>query len=206
MHGGVMERMRSIVRLVKGLSLLGLTTSVSLISGFFIRRGYERYLQVQNMRAFEARFEKTSIKESMNHEYTGSYITPDMGDIIAILSLERLGIKVTVVEGIEKHSLRISAGHFEESAMAGGGNFAIAGHSSVLYTCLFNKLHEALIGDRIEVLTKDAKHIYEVTGMYVVSDTELGYIGKSEESIITIVTCTDMGRRRLIIRGVEVEV
>ena len=123
---------------------------------------------------------------------------------IALCVIELKKANVSVAEGIDKDVLRISAGHFPDSAMPGEGNFSIAGHSSRIYTCLFNDMHKAVIGDTILVDTRNGTHRYLISDIKTVDPDDLFVIQDTRESVITIVTCTNSGKNRLIIRGVEV--
>lgn len=178
---------------------------ISIIIAFFARRSYDRSVQLKVMSEYEARLAQLS-KEDLDHNsYVSSteYKALD-GETLAILSLDRLNIKVSVAEGIGKDTLRISAGHFEETAMPGEGNFSIAGHSSMVYTCLFNSLHKAVVGDIINVTSTNGKHSYIVSDIVTVDPTDMEYLETTNESVITIVTCTNSGKNRLIIRGIEI--
>lgn len=187
-----------------------LVLGLSILIGFFIRRGIDRKNELQLMASFEERLAK--LKDSgLDHHYTGGTVeTPEYsemsylnGDVIAILSLDRLGIKVAVTEGVGKETLRISAGHFPGGDMPGEGNFSVAGHSSFVYTCLFNDLHKAVEGDEIDVFTEKGRFRYIVTDVMSVSPDRVDLVDHTDKSILTIVTCNSGGTERLIIRGIE---
>lgn len=196
--------MKKFLHIAKYTSLFCIIISISLLSGLLFRRYTERQKQLKIFADFEAKV--LSQLTDKDHIYTGggtSDYTSIDGQTIAILRLDRLNIKVSVAEGTEKDTLRISAGHFPETSMPGEGNFAIAGHSSLVYTCLFNDINLAVPGDVITVTTRAKKHQYIVTDTMVVEPTDVELIGKENESLITIVTCTNSGKERLIIRGIE---
>lgn len=188
-------------------SLLALVVGLAMTAGFFARRYKERQTQLRVMAAFEEKIASAHQLDN-DHAYTGSMSTshidiPD-GDTIAILELERLGIKVSIAQGIDKDVLHISAGHFPGTAMPGQGNFAIAGHSSMVYTCLFNDLHKAVVGDKIIVTTRTGRHKYLISEIKVVSPTDTELLNPTRESIISIITCTNKGRERLLLKGIEI--
>ena len=196
-------------RFVKILAVFCLCTGIAIFGGFFGRRFLDRQTQLKVMAQFESQLADAHQLDGQ-HRYLGSTlgigagIKPRDGETLAILRLDRLGIKVSIAEGIDKNVLRISAGHFPESAMPGEGNFSIAGHSSRIYTCLFNDMHKAVIGDTILVDTKSGTHKYLISDIRTVDPDDLFVIQDTRESVITIVTCTNSGKNRLIIRGVEV--
>jgi len=197
--------MRIFNHIVRYTSLLCICVGAALLGGYLFRRNLDRDKQLKIMAEFEAQIASSITTD--DHIYTGTgtndYTAID-GQTLAILRLDRLGIRVSVAEGIEKDILRISAGHFPNSDMPGDGNFAIAGHSSIVYTCLFNDIHKAVYGDIITVTTRNEIHQYIVTDIIVVDPTAVELLNSTNESVITIVTCTNSGQERLIIRGLEV--
>lgn len=196
---------RRAFHIIRYTSLLCICVGIALLGGYFLRRNLDRRKQLQVMADFEAQIANQISSEDHNYVGAGtSDYTAIDGQTLAILRLDRLGIRVSVAEGIEKDILRISAGHFPGSGMPGQGNFAIAGHSSFVYTCLFNDMHEAVYGDIITVTTRNEKHQYVVTDIMVVDPTAVELLDNTNESIITIVTCTNSGQERLIIRGIEI--
>lgn len=199
------ENVRKFFRLIRYTSLFCICLGLAISIGFLFRRQTERAKQLQIMAEFEKKI--AGQLSSEEHLYTGagtSDYTAIDGQTLAILRLDRLGIKVSVAEGIERETLRLSAGRFPASDMPGSGNFAIAGHSSFVYTCLFNDMHKATMGDVITVTTRTEKHQYIVTDIIVVQPTDVELLDHTNESVITIVTCTNSGAERLIIRGIEV--
>ena len=196
---------------LKYFFLLIAAIGVAILIAFCVKRGIERKRQISLMNDFEQRLSVIKDNGLDDHHYVGlskNEIDSDMkylkGETVAIVTLERLGIKVAVSEGIDKDTLHVSAGHFMDSDMPGEGNFAIAGHSSMVYTCLFNDLHNAVIGDEIKVVAQNGVHRYMVTEMNVVPPSQLDVLKHENESVLTIVTCTNSGSKRLVIRGIEI--
>lgn len=194
----------SVFRILFGLCVMCLVIGLSIEGGYAVRKVFDRRNQLKLMAAYEERLARLEASSGMDHHYAGAtvrekYVT---GDTLAILSLERLGIKVAVTEGTEKETLRISAGHFNGD-LPGEGNFAVAGHSSRVYTCLFNDMHKAVVGDEINVLSSDGKRTYIVSDISIVEPTEVSVVQHENESVLTIVTCVNNGKQRLIIRGIE---
>ena len=189
-------------------SIFFLVIGLAMTGGFFGRRYLERQTQLRVMAQFEEKL-RSDHQLDNDPEYTGSTsasLVPADGETIAILSLDRLNIKVSIVQGIDKDALRISAGKFPQSADAGFGNFAIAGHSSRVYVCLFNDLHRAEIGDVIFVETRTGKHKYLVSEIRTIDPTDTSVLDPTTESILSIITCTDDGVHRLYIKGIEVNI
>ena len=78
----------------------------------------------------------------------------------------------------------------------------------MLYTCLFNDLDNAVIGDNITVTTKNQKVNYIISDILTLDPEDVYVVEDTNESIITIVTCEKFtnfrgGNKRLVIRGIE---
>ena len=107
------------------------------------------------------------------------------------------------VEGTDNKYLKYYACHFEGTAMPGEeGNFSVAGHSSYLYNQVFNELHKVKINDEIEIETTKGIFKYKITEKF---DTEAENTSVLTQDMskkeITLVTCTNGGKKRLIIKG-----
>lgn len=123
---------------------------------------------------------------------------------VSQIAIPKLDILAPIVEGTDSYSLSVSAGHFKNTAKMGGrGNYCIAGHSSSIYNCIFNNIHDINILEPMYFTNSDGKtFIYYVTEKFVVEPTEVDVLNQgTSDKICTIVTCTDNGQRRFIIRG-----
>ena len=124
-----------------------------------------------------------------------------------IFRAERLGIEVPVYEGIDSYELAIGVGHFPDCGEVGDGNYCIAGHSGSKENLVFNELHNAVLGDRFELINLDGSCIsYYVTDMFIVDPEEVWVLNDFGDDRITIVTCVDGGTRRLILVALKTDV
>lgn len=130
-------------------------------------------------------------------------IKAKMGDEISSIEIPSISLKSIVVEGIGKEQLKYALGHFEDTAMPGEyGNFSIAGHSSSIYEEILNNAHKVDIGDEIRLKTLKGNFKYKITKKYIVEPTEVSVLDQDKsKKTMTIVTCTDGGKKRLIIQG-----
>ena len=118
-----------------------------------------------------------------------------------IIRIPSLDITVPVVNGTDSYSLRLGAGKFSHSVNMGeNGNFAVAGHSSTIYNCIFNDLESIKISDKIECFdARGVQYNYYVTNTFKTDPSNIDVTYSSNESVMTIVTCTDGGRNRFIV-------
>jgi sortase A len=105
----------------------------------------------------------------------------------AILTIPHVGL-----EGVDDLTLNRAAGHVPGTAMPGEpGNMAIAGHRDGF----FRVLKDVVPGDVIEVqrptlsAASSQTDRYVVRSIRIVSKSDASVLGKSEDNILTLVTC-----------------
>ena len=118
-----------------------------------------------------------------------------------VISIPSLNITVPVINGTDTYSLKLGAGKFEHSANMGDiGNFAVAGHSSTIYNCIFNDLESIQLLDEIDCYNETGKEFkYYVTNMFKTNPDNIDVTFSSTESTMTIITCTENGTRRFVV-------
>ncbi|MGC7101770.1 class E sortase [Amycolatopsis lurida] len=131
------------------------------------------------------------------------------GSPLTRLSIPRLGLQWTVVEGTDMKSLRAAPGHYRGSQLPGElGNFAVAAHRS---PGLFWDLDQVRAGDEILVEDRNARYVYRVEEPRIVppSDSTVlepvpGQPGAvADAARITLTTCNPKwdNYERLIVTG-----
>lgn len=121
---------------------------------------------------------------------------------IALLNIPKLNLEVGIVEGVKIKDIKYSVGHFPNTPMAGDkGNFCIAAHRVSNFGQAFRNLDKLVLGDEIKILYKDKQYIYEVTDSFEVTPQETSVLDNTEDSTITLVTCTIGAKNRLIVKG-----
>ena len=97
--------------------------------------------------------------------------------------------------------------HFENTAMPGEyGNFSLAGHSSYRYNEVFNELHKINLDDEIIIKTLNNEFTYVVKDIFEVNPEDTFVLDQDNEiKELTIVTCTNKGKDRLIVKAEIVE-
>lgn len=178
----------------KILIIVGLLICVGSLS----IKGYSKYLENKATKSFEEKIDKNT-KESKEDDFTNV----KAGDEIAIINIPSIKLNTVVVESIEKQYLKHYVCHFENSAMPGQyGNFSLAGHSSYRYNEVFNELHKISLEDEIIIKTLNNEFTYVVKDIFEV-DPEDTYVldQDNEKKELTIVTCTNNGKNRLIVKA-----
>jgi len=134
---------------------------------------------------------------------------PQTGEGIGILEIDKISLKLPVVEGVTEDCLKTAVGRVPETAFIGEtGNAVIAGHRSYTYGEYFNRLGEMETGDIIIYTPKDGEsmtfEVFEVTE--ITPGDQIAFIQPEDESIITLYTCTPVrtATHRLLVRAIKI--
>ena len=131
-------------------------------------------------------------------------------DGIGILEIDRINLKLPIVEGATKATLRVALGHVSETTPIGEiGNCIIAGHRKYDYGLMFNRLDEVEVGDIIKYTSVDGKALnYKVyaTTVIVPNDTSL-FDFEDGQRKLTLLTCTPVRKatHRLLVQANLIE-
>jgi sortase A len=88
---------------------------------------------------------------------------PPQGDVLARLSIPKLGVDQYVVEGVDVDDLRKGPGHYPATPLPGQeGNASIAGHRTT-YGAPFEDLDQLTTGDTITVQTVQGDFTYRLS-------------------------------------------
>lgn len=186
------QRTVGIFIILLGISVITVVLNISYNSN----KGVQNLLELTN--------------ESNNNTSLGEYQGIDRDQKVVIkkgvsqISIPSLKILAPIVEGTDSYSLSVSAGHFTDTVgMGKKGNYCIAGHRSSIYNCIFNNIDKIKLADAMYFTnSKGKQYIYYVVDKYVVEPTQMEVLEQDTEyKDCTIVTCTDNGARRLIIKG-----
>ena len=164
-----------------------------IIIGSLILITYSKYMENKALSSFEEKIERQEVITEVNP-----------GDEIGIIEIKSVNLKNVIVESTDKKYLNHHVCHFENSAMPGeDGNFALAGHSSTYYyNQVFNELHKVKIGDEIIIKTINDEFTYTITETIVVESDEIEVLDQDmTKKEITLVTCTNGGKQRFIVKG-----
>ena len=175
------------------ISKILITMGLLIIIGSLILITYSKYMENKALSSFEEKIERQEVITEVNP-----------GDEIGIIEIKSVNLKNVIVESTDKKYLNHHVCHFENSAMPGEyGNFALAGHSSTYYyNQVFNELHKVKIGDEIIIKTINDEFTYTITETIVVESDEIEVLDQDmTKKEITLVTCTNGGKQRFIVKG-----
>jgi sortase A len=109
---------------------------------------------------------------------------------IGQMEIRRLGLRASVLEGVESKSLRLGVGHVPDTAFPGEpDNAALAAHRDTH----FRKLRAVEKGDSIRIATSDGVFSYVVDSTFVVEPDRADLLRPTGRPMLTLVTCYPFG-------------
>jgi len=141
-----------------------------------------------------------------NADASGSASGDSVVTGIGVLTIERIGARLPVTEGVSTTQLKVAVGHVPQTPEIGEtGNAVIAGHRSYTYGQFFNRLGEMEVGDVISFQPKDGEAMeFEVFEILEVLPGDAAALWQPEdEQMLTLLTCTPIrtASHRLLVRA-----
>ena len=155
--------------------------------------------------------ENKIVTEESIEETSASF--DDLGNFWIEISTDDVQIKAPIVEGVTDDRLAVGVGHHVTTAFPSkdGGNVVLSGHrwkigKNPAYT-IFEDLDQLQVGDKIHVHYREQDFMYEITETEIVDDDAVEILTQTEESILTVYTCTPKytAFKRLVYRAQLVE-
>ena len=146
-----------------------------------------------------------------NMELVGGYITTSDGKKVyteAILNIERLGINYPVLSETSDELLKKSINKFwGPNGVNEVGNYCIVGHN-YKNKKMFARLSEIVDGDIVELTDVTGRTIkYSVYDRYIVDPTDVSCTSQltNGRKDITLITCSNSGKQRLVVKAKEIK-
>ena len=125
----------------------------------------------------------------------------------AILNVPRLGIYYPVLSYTSEALLKISLNKYWGPAPHTVANYSKVGHNYKSKK-MFGRLSEIVSGDKVELTDSSGETItYEVYDKYVVEPTDTACTSQitNGRREVTLITCTNYGKQRLVVKAREVK-
>ena len=190
-------------KLESGLLLTGLV----LLGGYFVLRGLGDYQARSDIQAFEQAVAAKTTPSPGQATKGGTSYSPEpdyalwsakrVADYhagneirdeapLALLSIDKLDLKVPVYNGTDEINLNRGAGRIKGTGWIDSpGNLGIAGHRDGF----FRVLKDIEIGDSIDMLTFQGDSEFVVSSITIVDPTDVSVLAPTDASTITLVTC-----------------
>ena len=128
--------------------------------------------------------------------------------VIGIINIPKIDIEYPILEKTETKSLNLSITKFWGQKINQKGNVVLAGHNNI-NNRFFGKINRLEIGDIIELTDNQMVTIqYKVFTKYKVDPNDISIINADDENTreVTLVTCTNGAKERLIVKAREVNI
>lgn len=134
--------------------------------------------------------------ENLNKNSTAFNRVDD--NIIGYLEIERLNIKKIIKKGVSNDILDQNIiGMLENSAIGIDNNdIVLAGHN---IGEVFRHLHHIQIDDIVKITTNDSCYRYKVRKILTVNENDVKYLLNEHRNRLTLITCTNIANKRLLV-------
>jgi sortase A len=124
----------------------------------------------------------------------------------ARIEIPAIKVSATVLRGTTLAALAKGPGWYEESALPGEGNTAIAGHRT-MYGAWFRNTDKLRAGDVINIIYEGQVYEYSVEKVFPISNNDWSVIEPCGYPALTLTTCHPPGSavQRLVVRARLVE-
>ena len=121
------------------------------------------------------------------------------------LEIKSISLTADISEGTTKEILNKNIGHFIETEKE-KGNIGLAAHNRGYDVNYFEKLKLLKEGDVIEYKHNQYFNKYEVTKNIIIKDTDWEYLEKTEDNMLTLITCVENEPLyRRCVQAIEIE-
>lgn len=126
--------------------------------------------------------------------------------VIGIIKIPKLELEYPILENTNKQTLNLSITKFWGNKINEIGNVTLAGHNNLNGT-MFGKIKKLQEGDIIELT--DIQNItlkYQIFKVYVIDPNDITCILPEQENVreVTLITCTNGNKNRLIVKAREI--
>lgn len=126
--------------------------------------------------------------------------------VVGIIKIPKIGIEYPILEKTTVDTLNISITKFWGNKINEFGNVTLAGHNRLDGT-MFGKVKQLENGDKIQLIDAERDMVeYEVYDKYVTDPNDISCImsKNDNEREVTLITCTNGNKNRLIIKASEI--
>jgi len=129
------------------------------------------------------------------------------GDYIGRISIPRVGISASILQGVAAQTLRRGVGHIPGTPLPErGGNIGLAGHRDTV----FRGLKDIRQNDTIELTTEEGSFAYQVEWTKIVLPKDTWVLAGEGKQSLTLVTCypfyyVGSAPKRFIVRARRIE-
>ncbi len=147
------------------------------------------------------------VEEIKKHEQTKQPITIENNTIIGIINVPKINLEYPILSTTTKENMKTSITRFSGGNVNESGNLALAGHNNYDNT-MFGKIDELVIGDKIYLTDLQKNTIeYEINSIFITDPNDVSILETKDKNKkeITLITCKNGNKSRLILKAKEVK-
>lgn len=147
------------------------------------------------------------VEEVKQHEKTTEPIKFDNNSVIGIINIPKIELEYPILDTTTKENMRTSITRFSGGNVNEIGNLALAGHNNYDGT-MFGRNDELVSGDKIYLTDLQKNTVeYEINSIFVTDPNDVSILETKEEETreVTLITCENGNKARLIIKAEEVK-
>lgn len=129
-------------------------------------------------------------KEDIKNNNTSLYTSEKAKEKNWKIIIPKISLEAEISEGTSKQIMDKYVGHFEETSK-NIGNIGLAAHNRGYSVNYFSDIKRLKYGDEISYICNDFKKTYKVSKNVIIKDTDWTYLEKTEENMITLITCVE---------------
>lgn len=193
--------MKKICNIILILLIIGAIIFGVIIAAEYIRREKNE----DKLSAVVAQIENINTNTN-NEENKQELIKVDGYDVEGIIEIPKIDIKYPIVSTTSDEAMKVAITKFWGTKINDIGNYTMAGHNYKNGT-MFGKTKYLEIGDRIKMTDLQLNTVeYEVFKIYTIDPDDVTCIESVEPNTreITLITCTNGHKNRLITKAREV--
>lgn len=187
--------------------ILILLIIVATVFGIIIGKEYiRREKNEDKLSEIVAQIESISTDTNNNEQNTEELIKLDGYDVEGIIEIPKIDIKYPIVSTTSDEAMKIAITKFWGNGINEIGNYCMAGHNYKNGT-MFGKTKYLNIGDTIKMTDLNLNTLeYKVFKIYTIDPDDVTCIESVEANTreITLITCTNGHKNRLIIKAREI--
>lgn len=187
--------------------ILILLIIVATVFGIIIGKEYiRREKNEDKLSEIVAQIESISTDTKNNEQNTEKLIKLDGYDVEGIIEIPKIDIKYPIVSTTSDEAMKIAITKFWGESINEIGNYCMAGHNYKNGT-MFGKTKYLNIGDTIKMTDLHLNTLeYKVFKIYTIDPDDVTCIESVEPNTreITLITCTNGHKNRLIIKAREI--
>ncbi|WP_082332717.1 class A sortase [Lysinibacillus contaminans] len=149
----------------------------------------------------EADFDFEAVQSLSITEVLKAQASIDKLPVIGSIVIPEVQLQLPILKGVGQTALAVGAGTMKPTQQLGKGNYALASHYFEGKDILFGPLYRTKIGDAIYLTDLTNIYEYKLSVKKVIEATDVYVIEDTENTILTLITCTEDGEQRLMVQA-----